>query len=42
MSLLSGSGSTVFGVFNNEVDANETLKIFEGYWCKVVQTLTSY
>ncbi|WP_353683255.1 4-(cytidine 5'-diphospho)-2-C-methyl-D-erythritol kinase [Thermodesulfovibrio sp. 3907-1M] len=37
--LMSGSGSTVFGVFNNEADAKKALKSFEGYWCKVVQTL---
>lgn len=38
-SLLSGSGSTVFGLFNNKTDAQKALKFFEGYWCKVVQTL---
>ncbi|WP_353685735.1 4-(cytidine 5'-diphospho)-2-C-methyl-D-erythritol kinase [Thermodesulfovibrio sp. 3462-1] len=37
--LMSGSGSTVFGLFNNEADAKKALKNFEGYWCKVVQTL---
>lgn len=37
--LMSGSGSVVFGVFDNKVDAQEALKKFKGYWCKVVQTL---
>lgn len=39
-SLMSGSGSTVFGVFRKEEEAEEALKLFKGYWCKVVRTLT--
>jgi len=37
--LMSGSGSTVFGLFNNKDDAQKALKNFKGYWCKVVHTL---
>ncbi|MCS7214757.1 MAG: 4-(cytidine 5'-diphospho)-2-C-methyl-D-erythritol kinase [Thermodesulfovibrio sp.] len=38
-SLLSGSGSTVFGLFEDRVSAQEAIKFFKGYWCRVVQTL---
>uniref|UniRef100_A0A7C4AIZ7 4-diphosphocytidyl-2-C-methyl-D-erythritol kinase n=1 Tax=Thermodesulfovibrio aggregans TaxID=86166 RepID=A0A7C4AIZ7_9BACT len=40
VSLMSGSGSTVFGVFRDETEAKEALKFFNGYWCRVVRTLT--
>lgn len=37
--LMSGSGSTVFGVFEDKEDADRALKNFEKYWARVVQTL---
>lgn len=37
--LMSGSGSTVFGVFKNKVEAQKALESFKGYWCRIVQTL---
>lgn len=40
ISLMSGSGSTVFGVFRNEAEAEGAMKLFKGYWCRVVRTLT--
>lgn len=42
LSMMSGSGSTVFGVFETEDEAKEAITAFkENYWCKVVHTLTS-
>jgi len=41
VSLMSGSGATVFGVFNDEKEANEASVLFKGYWVKVVKTLIS-
>lgn len=38
-SLLSGSGSTVFGIFDSRINAQRALETFKGYWCRVVQTL---
>lgn len=38
-SLMSGSGSTVFGLFEGVAEAQSALNKFSGYWCKVVQTL---
>ncbi len=40
-SLMSGSGSTVFGVFNSEEEAKLALKRFSGYWVRVAHTLVS-
>ena len=39
-SLMSGSGSVVFGIFEKQEDAERAIKNFKGYWCKSVQTLT--
>src|SRR5208283_4947082 len=38
--LMSGSGLTVFGLFNNEGTAMEAVKHFPSYFCRVVKTLT--
>ncbi|MCS7164248.1 MAG: 4-(cytidine 5'-diphospho)-2-C-methyl-D-erythritol kinase [Thermodesulfovibrio sp.] len=40
ISLLTGSGSTVFGLFEDEVKAKDALRFFKGYWCRVVHTLS--
>jgi 4-diphosphocytidyl-2-C-methyl-D-erythritol kinase len=40
-SLMSGSGATVFGLFNDEKKALEASEFFKGYWVKVVKTLAS-
>jgi 4-diphosphocytidyl-2-C-methyl-D-erythritol kinase len=40
LSLMSGSGSTVFGVFKDGVSATEAEKQFSGYWTRVVKTLS--
>lgn len=40
-SLMSGSGSTVFGVFQSREEALSAIDRFKGYWTRVVQTLTS-
>jgi 4-diphosphocytidyl-2-C-methyl-D-erythritol kinase len=39
--LMSGSGSTVFGLFKSKEDALVASEKFNGYWFKVVQTLVS-
>ena len=36
---MSGSGSTVFGVFNTEEEARKASKLMGDYWCRVVKTL---
>lgn len=36
---MSGSGSTVYGVFNSIDEAREASGHFEKYWCRVVRTL---
>jgi 4-diphosphocytidyl-2-C-methyl-D-erythritol kinase len=41
VSLMSGSGATVFGLFNDEKEALEASEVFKGYWVKVVKTLAS-
>ncbi|MBF0559279.1 MAG: hypothetical protein HQL08_10925, partial [Nitrospirae bacterium] len=38
--LMSGSGSSVFGLFNDEGTALEAAKHFPSYFCRVVKTLT--
>jgi 4-diphosphocytidyl-2-C-methyl-D-erythritol kinase len=40
-SLMSGSGSTVFGVFRTSEEAVEASKGLQGEWCRVVRTLNS-
>ncbi len=40
-SLMSGSGSTVFGVFGVREMAEEASKVFKGYWTAVVDTITN-
>ncbi len=41
LSLMSGSGSTVFGVFNTNEEAVKASKNMPGNWCRVVRTLNS-
>ncbi|MCX8034362.1 MAG: 4-(cytidine 5'-diphospho)-2-C-methyl-D-erythritol kinase [Thermodesulfovibrio sp.] len=41
VSLMSGSGSTVFGLFKSKEEALSAAERFNGYWVKVVQTLVS-
>ncbi len=41
VSLMSGSGSTVFGVFKSKEEAITASEEFSGYWVRVVQTLVS-
>lgn len=41
LSLMSGSGSTVFGVFNTKEEAVKASKKMPGKWCRVVRTLNS-
>lgn len=41
IAMLTGSGSTVFGVFNNRHDALIASKIFKSYWHAVVDTIVS-
>ena len=38
-SLMSGSGSTVFGVFESQRKAEEASHVFGGYWTAVVKTI---
>jgi 4-diphosphocytidyl-2-C-methyl-D-erythritol kinase len=40
MALMSGSGSTVFGLFEDENSALNASSNFESYFCRVVKTLT--
>jgi 4-diphosphocytidyl-2-C-methyl-D-erythritol kinase len=40
LSLMSGSGPTVFGVFNSEDEAATAAKGMDGVWYRVVRTLT--
>ena len=40
-SSMSGSGPTVFGVFDSERRATEAMAHMPPYWCRVVRTLTS-
>ncbi len=40
-SLMSGSGSTVFGLFKSKEEALIASEGFDGYWVRVVQTLVS-
>jgi 4-diphosphocytidyl-2-C-methyl-D-erythritol kinase len=39
LSLMSGSGPTVFGVFESEIQAKDASEAFEDYWTAVVQTI---
>jgi 4-diphosphocytidyl-2-C-methyl-D-erythritol kinase len=39
-SLMSGSGSAVFGVFVSRGKAEDASKAFDGYWTSVVETIT--
>ncbi|MBI4653971.1 MAG: 4-(cytidine 5'-diphospho)-2-C-methyl-D-erythritol kinase [Nitrospirae bacterium] len=39
-SMMSGSGPTVFGVFNSEIEASKASLAFNGLWTAVVQTIT--
>ena len=39
-SLMSGSGSAVFGVFVSRAKAEDAAKAFDGYWTSVVETIT--
>lgn len=41
LSLMSGSGSAVFGVFNTKEEAVRASKNMPGQWCRVVRTLNS-
>ncbi len=41
VSLMSGSGSTVFGVFHTNEEAVMASKNLHGKWCRVVRTLNS-
>ncbi|MCX7988003.1 MAG: 4-(cytidine 5'-diphospho)-2-C-methyl-D-erythritol kinase [Thermodesulfovibrio sp.] len=41
VSLMSGSGSTVFGLFKSKEEALSAAERFDGYWVRVVQTLIS-
>lgn len=41
VSLMSGSGSTVFGLFRNREETVAAAKNFNGYWVKIAQTLVS-
>lgn len=38
-SLMSGSGPTVFGIFNSAEEAMDASEVFKDYWTAVVQTL---
>jgi 4-diphosphocytidyl-2-C-methyl-D-erythritol kinase len=40
LTLMSGSGSTVFGVFKDSLSAKEAEKRFENCWTRVVKTLS--
>ena len=40
MALMSGSGSAVFGLFNDETGALNASGNFQSYFCRVVKTLT--
>lgn len=41
MAIMSGSGSTVFGLFENRDKAVKASKRFSSHWSKVVETLTT-
>lgn len=41
LALMSGSGSTVFGLFENKDRAVEATRYFEHYWNKVVETIVN-
>lgn len=38
--LMSGSGSTVFGVFESEQPAGEAMPYMAPHWCRIVKTVT--
>ena len=39
-SLMSGSGSTVFGVFDSRDRAESASRSFKGFWTAVAETIT--
>lgn len=39
ISAMSGSGPTVFGVFDNRDTAKKAVKAMQPYWCRIVETL---
>lgn len=39
VALMSGSGSTIFGVFKDKNEALDVSRHFHGYWCSVVETI---
>ena len=39
ISLMSGSGPTVFGVFSSPDGALKAAKIMSNYWCRAVTTI---
>jgi 4-diphosphocytidyl-2-C-methyl-D-erythritol kinase len=39
LSLMSGSGSTVFGVFESRQETEEASKVFDNHWTAVVETI---
>ncbi len=41
MAIMSGSGSTVFGLFESRAKAIEAAKLFSSYWNRVVETTVS-
>lgn len=40
LSMMSGSGPTVFGVFGSAREARDASKVFNDYWTSVVRTIT--
>jgi 4-diphosphocytidyl-2C-methyl-D-erythritol kinase len=39
LSAMTGSGSAVFGVFQNRKKAEKAAETMQPHWCKVVETL---
>lgn len=40
LSMMSGSGPTIFGVFDSAKEARDASKVFNDYWTSVVRTIT--
>ncbi|HDK41141.1 MAG TPA: 4-(cytidine 5'-diphospho)-2-C-methyl-D-erythritol kinase, partial [Nitrospirae bacterium] len=40
LSMMSGSGPAVFGVFHSAKEAEKASRLFEDHWTAVVQTVT--